>query len=91
MKNIQRTTSLTFYSETNLSCQNKKQSNGLGRMRAKANRRRRKQANLYERRLNIFAKESTAHDLRSKPLRSDYPRRDERELSCRRQRGARPK
>ena len=91
LKNTQRTTSPTFCSETNLLCQNKKQSNGLERMRAKANRRRRKQANLYGRRWNIFAKENTAHDLASKPSRSDYPRRDERALSCRRRREARPK
>ena len=88
---MQRTTSPTFWSETNLSCQNKKRSNELGKMRAKANRRRRKQANLYGRRWNIFAKENTAPDLRGKPSRSDYPRRDERALSCRRRREARSK
>ena len=90
MKKGQRTTSVTFGSETNLLCQNKKQSNGLAKMRAKANRRRPKQANLYGRRWNIFAKENTGHDLRSKPSRSDYPKRAERELNYRRQKKARP-
>src|SRR5262249_21080668 len=59
-------------------------------MRVKASRRRRKQVNLYRRRWNIFAKESTAHDRRSRPSRSDYLRRDKRALSCHRQNGGRP-
>ena len=79
MKNFQRTTSLTFCGETNLPCQNKRQSNGLGRMRAKANRRRRKQANLYGRRWNIFAKANMVLVPQSRRSQSVCQRRAELE------------